>query len=382
MVPTRAVWRGRWALPVAAAGFATATLLTSCAGWRSVQPPPPVPGPTPVGPPALTSFSVGVGAPWLAVAPDGRRVYAVNGNLTIIDTAANAVLDARAVDAATTHIAIAPDGSRLYMTGLMSGMLTVYDTVRDELTTPVKLYEPYFHGRLAAAPDNRSLYVADTQRRALAIIDVTRGRSRLLTPSVAPYDVAVSRDGRTVYGAGCKKSCAPGYIQRFDAATQEFGAELQIAANPFRIILSPDGQRAYVVHLGPPSVSVVDLGAWRVIATVPLPRTASELSTPNEAAISPDGATLYVTAQQAGKVIVIDTASAAVRAQLAVPLAYDVALAPDGSRLYVSTAGEVAKDLTAEEARKGLNRGREFGDMTAQISGSAHVLVLATRPAQ
>ena len=265
---------------------------------------------------------------------------------------------------------------------LLAKKLTVYDTVHNKIATPIKLYEPYFHGRIVAAPDNRTLYIADSQNQALGVVDLTSGGHRLLKPSVWPYDVAVSRDGRTVYSAGCKQSCRPGYLQRFDVATQQFTQELPIAGHPHRLILSPDGQRAYVVHLGPPSVSSIDLAAWRVIATVPLPRTFTEAGTPDEAAISPDGATLYVTSQELGTVTAVDTATTALRSQMSVFLAHDIVLAPDGSRLYVSTAGAVAEQARIEPPRNGFDRGREFGDATNRISGTSSVMVIAPRAAQ
>jgi YVTN family beta-propeller protein len=58
-------------------------------------------------------------------------------------------------------------------------------------------------------------------------------------------------------------------------------------------------------------------------------------------AISPDGGTLYVASQTAGALSVLDVSPPAVRAQLPVFQARDVAISPDGRHVYVSSGEEV-----------------------------------------
>jgi YVTN family beta-propeller protein len=377
MAQTRAV---RWACTVVGpriARLAIAVALSACSGPR-VRAPLPPPGPPPTAPALLASIPVGEGLARLALAPDGRHLYAANDSLMVIDTAAEAIVQTHALKGVATRIAIAPDGSRVYLTRMLSDRLFVYDVARNQVTTPIRLYKPYFHGHIAAAPDNQTLYIADSQNGALGVVDLRAGRSRLLKPSVRPYDVSVSGDGRGVYTVGCTDhGCRPGYLQRLDVATRTFAEPLAITPHPRRVVLSPDGQRAYVVHFGPPSVSIIDLAGSRVTGTVLLPRTSKEAGTPEEAAISPDGATLYVTSQEAGKVTAIDTRTAAVRSQTSIVLAHGIAMAPDGSRLYVSTAGEVAQERVLEPPRKGSDRAREFGDASLEIKGTSSVMVIA-----
>ncbi len=376
MAGTRAL---QWACTVVGpriAPLVIAAVVSACAGPRVTAPLPP-PGPPPAAPAVLASIPLGEGLALLAIAPDGRHVYAANSRLVVIDTATDAITRTHPLPGEITkRLAIAPDGSRIYFTTLMSDRLFVYDVAGDRVTAPIRLYQPYFHGRIAAAPD--TLYVADSLNGVLGVINLRSGQSRRLKPNVRPYDVAVSGDGRTLYTVGCADhGCRPGYLQRLDAAAGTFAEPFAVVPHPRRLVLSPDGQRAYVVHIGPPSVSVVDLAGARVAGTVLLPRTLKEAGTPEDAALSPDGATLYVTTQEAGKVTAIDTRTVAVRSQTSIVLAHGIAMAPDGSRLYVSTAGEVAQERELEPPRKGSDRGKEFGDRSLEIKGSSSVMVIA-----
>src|SRR5262249_54672596 len=158
--------------------------------------------------------------------------------------------------------------------------------------------------------------------------------------------IGVGWDGGTVSSAGCKAICTPGFLNFFDAATQRFGDEIAVGGNPFRIVLSPDGSRAYVANLTGPSVSVVDLAARRVSATFRVP------AQPTGLAVAPDGGTLYVASQAEGRLTALDADRGAARGQLAVPRARDVTVSPDGRHVYVSTANAVLV-VDAQALRRG-----------------------------
>jgi YVTN family beta-propeller protein len=287
----------------------------------------------------VARLRVGAAPTMLAVSPDGRRVYAAsNGSISIIDGSTNTVLKTITNDPNSTGIAVAPDGATVYVTHLFSIDLTVIDAATDALAPSLTLFLQRLRGgfgRLAVAPDNQTIYVANRANQAFGIVDLGGGPGSLLKPTVWPVDVAVSPDGRTVYGAGCKQICTPGFVQVYDVPTQRFTDEIQVDGNPYRIVLAPNGATAYVANLTGPSVSYVDLAARQVTATVAVPPQPTGLG------ISPDGATLYVASQTAGTLSVLDVATPAVRAQLPVYQARDVAVSPDGRRVYVSSADQV-----------------------------------------
>ena len=282
---------------------------------------------------------VGKTVPRLAIAPDGRRLYAATAsNLVVIDTTDLSVLQTLDLDALTAAIAVAPDGSRVYITSQASNLLTVYDTAGKQFATPLPLFEQNartLYSHMAHAPDSQTLYVIDKRNRSLGIVDLPSGAHRRVKSSAWPYDVATSPDGRSVYLVGCRQQCAAGYLQRFDVASQKLTKELEVLGYPVRLVLSPDGQRAYLVNLEGPSVLVVDLAEWQPAGAMRLPWK------PHEAAISPDGATLYVTSVEGGWVMAVDTATGTLRSQLSVPFVRDVVVSPNGRQLYVAMASKV-----------------------------------------
>jgi len=312
-------------------------LVAGCGSLAGPAVPPPPPGTV------LATIPVGAPPTLLAMAPDGRHLYAAsNGSLSVIDTASNSVVTRLSINANTTGIAVSPDGAQVYVANLFSITLTVLDTATNTLATPITMFiqrQRGGFGFMAVAPDGRTLYIANRDNQAFGIIPLQntplQGSGSLLRPTVWPAALAISPDGRTVVTAGCKQICTPGFVNLFDTATQRFGAEIAVGGNPFRIVLSPDGSIAYVANLTGPSISVVDLAARRVTQTFRVPVQPTGL------AIAPDGNTLYVASQTQGLLTALDAASGATRGQLAARLARDVAVSPDGRRVYVSTASAV-----------------------------------------
>lgn len=287
----------------------------------------------------VATLPAGAAPTLLAVSPDGRRVYAAsNGSITVIDAASNAVVKTLKDDPNSTGIAVSPDGAHAYVTHLFSIDLTVIDTATDAIGPPVVMFLSRLRGgfgRLVVAPDNRTVYLANKANEAFVIVDLGGGPGNMLKPTVWPVDVAISRDGRTVYGAGCKQICTPGFVQLYDVPSQIFTDEIQVGGSPYKIVLSPDGAAAYVANLAGPNVSFVDLASRRATTSVAVPPQ------PTGMGISPDGRTLYVASQTAGVLSVVDVPSASVRAQLPVYQARDVAVSPDGRHVYVSSADKI-----------------------------------------
>ena len=101
------------------------------------------------------------------------------------------------------------------------------------------------------------------------------------------------------------------------------------------VAISPDGRFAVVTHPDDDGISAIDLGTYRVAATI---KTGS---VPNYAAFGRDGDTLYVSNAGAATVSVVDVGRWAVKAQIAVGDAPEhVVLSPDGSTLYVNNVND------------------------------------------
>lgn len=300
---------------------------------------PPIPTPPPPGA-VLATIPVGSPPTLLALSPDGATLYAAsNGELRIIRTADHTVTKTVRINPNPSGMTVAPDGARVYLTNLFSVTLTTLDVADGTLAPPRSLFLQRFRGgfgRMAVAPDDRTLYVANPVNRAFGIFDLTpTDRSAVLMPSVMPQDIAVTADGRTVYYVGCRPICTPGFLQVFDVPNQRFTTAVALDGNPFRIALSPDGTRAYSANLTGPSVSVVDLAGLTVAATIAVPVQPTGL------AVARDGGAVYVASQTRGALTVIDPTTLSVRASAAIPQAREVVVSPDGRRAYVSSTATV-----------------------------------------
>jgi YVTN family beta-propeller protein len=300
-----------------------------------------VQGPTTpsVAPPSgavVASVPIGRGPTPLAISPDGSVVYAASvGTLYAIRTDTNAVAARAKIDPYTTGLAVTPDGKRILAVSVQSSSLAALpadlgQTSRIEL--PQAGLYPRGYSRVRVSADGRTAWLVN-DALFIASVDLVDGSSTMITLDMRPNDIAPSVDGRTVYVLGCKQFCTTGTIETIDPASQKVTATIDVGPGPYGFALSPDGQRAYSLDLGGPSVSVVDLTRRTVQATLPVG------AQPTGIAVAPDGARIYVSSNRTGALTVAGGDGQAVLATVQLPgNARDVVLSPDGRRAYVSTS--------------------------------------------
>jgi YVTN family beta-propeller protein len=94
------------------------------------------------------AIKVGVVPIGVAVTPDGARVYVVNvnfspvpppplGNVSVIDTATNTVVDTVVVGSGPRAVAITPDGAHAYVTNFVDNTLSVIETATNTVVDTV-----------------------------------------------------------------------------------------------------------------------------------------------------------------------------------------------------------------------------------------------------
>ncbi len=140
----------------------------------------------------------------------------------------------------------------------------------------------------------------------------------------------------------------PPRLVRVSAATGQYTEVPLKDKTGHMLTLSPDGQTAFVAHVMPGSLSVVDIASKAVTAKVDLPTGAEGL------AISPDGARIWVASNRSGAVSIIDAKTRAVDRRLDCPgFPFRVEFAPSGDRVAISCpgSGEVALFDTADPAK-------------------------------
>jgi serine/threonine-protein kinase len=143
----------------------------------------------------------------------------------------------------------------------------------------------------------------------------------------APEGVAVSPDGRRVYITNVDTRV----VSVIDIGAGTVTASIR-NGGARGVAVSPDGRRAYGVNHGSPgTVSVIDTDSGTIAATIPVGNA------PEGVAVSPDGRRAYITNVLSDTVSVIDTMKSTVTATIPVGSApYGVAVSPDGRHAYIT----------------------------------------------
>ncbi|WP_367140756.1 MULTISPECIES: DUF6603 domain-containing protein [Streptomyces] len=305
------------------------------AGDIDAQPTPPVPGKptaserlyvlgaaatvTPVDAQSLKAydsvpleFAQGSTAPLqFAVGPDGRRLCAVDNdqNIDVRDISANPPGDTTSLFhdriwgyKETRGAAVSPDNKWAYVTATQSQQLLVLNLQPD---VPAKKYD---FGLQAAIGDvvpaarwndtSQIVYVVKPELNAVAQVNVTNGKYPTTSPGddlpagPSPTRLAADPEGRWLYALNPAAST----VTVIDVAARTIAATLRTGTDPSALAASADGKRLYVANSVTGTVSVFDTSG-------DLPREAAEPvwvgARPVALAVSAAGDRLYVARRKA-----------------------------------------------------------------------------------
>jgi DNA-binding beta-propeller fold protein YncE len=298
--------------------------------------------------PAGKQLGVGTLPLNIVVTLDGRyAIVATSGlmkpALAVIDIAAWTIKSTYTLDNAWYGLALSPDGTKVYVGGggqnnvqelaYADGVLTKGRT----MALPGQTGET-FAGGVAISKDGRTLFVTRVFAMTLSAIDLGTG---LVTKTVQlgaePYAPVISPDGRMVYvslwgGSRVSVYLADGLVPVTDMPSGD---------HPSAMTFSADGKRLFVAAADSAAVWVYDTFSWEAIEQISMsiypdaPRT----STPNALAVSPDGRQLIVANADINAVAVVNVSNGA-RSQVDgfIPTgAYPtgVAYSRDGKQMFV-----------------------------------------------
>jgi YVTN family beta-propeller protein len=131
---------------------------------------------------------------------------------------------------------------------------------------------------------------------------------------------------------------------------------IAVGREPIAVAISPDGSRAYVTNYKAKTVSVIDVSAGTVMASVPVAHEPSGVTvapdgrrayvavkvgeSPHGLAVTGNGQQVYVADSGSNAVSVIDDATGAVVSTIQTGNSpYDLKVSPDGLRLYITNRG-------------------------------------------
>ncbi len=272
----------------------------------------------------------------LALSPDGGTVYLKNlNNLLVVNAATWQVLQTLAFPAggASMHgIAVSPDGLHVYVTGAGNELYdwTVASNGIVSFTRTIALPGGSDPCGLAISANGAKAFVCLSIANKLAVVDLGSGAvTQQINVGIAPWDVVLSPDGNTAYVSD--------WGGRFPT-----GGDLTAPSAGTQVVIDSRG----VAASG--AVSVVNLLTGLETAQIPVGLHPSDL------ALSPDGNTLYVANANSDTVTIIDTPTRTVRETVLVrpdpsfpygSASTGLTLSKDGGTLFVTSAGNNALAL-------------------------------------
>lgn len=284
---------------------------------------------------------------FLAIAPDGARIYAVNSQdytVSVVAIPSNTVVDtwdANVVGPNALAVAVSPDSRRVYVAGAeqrtptepLQAVLQVIDVASRQRVASTALGVTSAMGIAVAANGQRVYVLTSGTSDALAVVDTATARVVATVPlhgRRASYQPAISPDGRFVYVTRAGNNGSPDAVQVIDTGTNTIVATTDVGAGACDVSVSPDGAVVYVpqrwedaVRLHP--VSHANEGSFAAAYA-------------RHAAFTPDSMRAYLAGGWDGeRIYAVDTATHTVAAVVPVPVDVDA-----GGNVYGGVAAVVA----------------------------------------
>jgi YVTN family beta-propeller protein len=182
-------------------------------------------------------------------------------------------------------------------------------------------------GPAAAAGNSLTAYVSDENGSVVAVDLVSGSVRNRISVGGTWGKLAATPDGSRVYAA-----ISNGQVSEIATGTDEIIATFPTGGFTLAAAVTPNGATLYVVDASKPGVTPIDIATRAVGASIPVGNF------PQAIGISPDGAHAYVANAADKTITAIDTATGTVSATIPLPGGpIELAIAPDGTKAYAVT---------------------------------------------
>ena len=250
----------------------------------------------------LATLETGKNPHEVRVSPDGRRAYVAAGRfITAIDVKGRAVKATFDLGTYSAHdIRVSRDGRRIWAACARAQAILELDAETGEI---LKEYKTEREGSwfVEITPDERKIYTPNLEGKSVSVIDRATGKVKTIGFEDPVYGIDITRDGRQVWVSGrdlavidtatdevtgrVKTSeSATGRIRLtsdgkravvalsktlavIDVKTRRLVSEIKLGSSPKVLTLSGDDRRAFLTNPADNSVSVVDIGAGKLLTT-------------------------------------------------------------------------------------------------------------------
>ena len=208
----------------------------------------------------IDTINVGDKPYYLAITPDGKKVYVslLSGSLSVIETDTNTVIKSINIDGGgfPFGIAITPDGARAYVNRRGFGDVCVIDTDTDTVIDTVAVGgEPI---KIAISPNGDKAYVTKDKSNWVSVIYIPSNTVLDIWVDVQRlFDITFNLDGNKVYAT----TGTLDYVYVFDAVNDIWVDKIYIPGGTEGIDVSSisiSTEFAYVTVTNPPRLSIID----------------------------------------------------------------------------------------------------------------------------
>jgi len=297
----------------------------------------------------------------------GQRVYVSNedsNEISIIDSATQAVVKTIFVGKRPRGIRLAPDGKTLYVA--LSGSPRAPPNARDAAPpTPDRKADGIAAVDVATlailrnlpsgqdpesfdlTPDGKLMYVSNEESAQASLLDLSAWKVVQTIPlDEEPEGVTMKPAGDVVYVT----SEAANKVFAIDTKTNKVIATIETGPRPRGVVFTPDGVLGYITEEQGASITVVDAKEHKPRTQIKLENAAAR---PMGAVVAPDGKTVYVSTGRGSAVVYIDTAD-----QKVIKVVdnvgvrpWGIGITPDGKTLY--TANGPSNDVSVIDVASG-----------------------------
>jgi YVTN family beta-propeller protein len=290
----------------------------------------------------MSILAISVSADIHAQGTSGRLVVLNKDDamLVTVDVATGNVLGRVATGEAPHEVAVSEDGRTAFVANYGTG-----ETPGSTLSV-IDLAGPSERRRVDLSPLRRphGIYIAAGKVYFTAEVNRLVGRYDpqankvdwlLGTGQAGTHMVLVSDDGARMYTANIASNTIS-IIERGANPLAWNETAVAVGRGPEGFDVSPDGHELWAAHSQDGGVSIIDLAAKKVTATLDLQTKRS-----NRLKFTRDGKLVLISDLDAGQLVVVDVASRTEVKRLALGrMPEGILIPPDGTKAYVAVAGD------------------------------------------
>lgn len=211
---------------------------------------------------------------------------------------------------------------------VVSRLVDVSATQNIDAPHMVKEYGDFYYVTLIAAGKLLKIRKSDNQIVGEAI-GIEKAGMIQITSNGAEAFISISSTSASIYNSV--------YVVQLSDMSIQSEISLPVTGVPHAIALTPNDSLLFVANLTKDRVSKIDARNNEFIDDIVLP-TGTE---PMQAAASPDGKYIYISARGTSKLLVLDIALDSIITEIDVnTMPMHIAISKDGSKIYVATMGD------------------------------------------